>query len=190
MYGSLHTFSGPMFSGKTSALLKEYLWMSQLPCEILLIKPSFDNRYSETEVSTHTGVKIKAYNVASEFDIEDLIWTSNKPTPDSVFIDEAQFFTIRYFDSNIPFHQIVQRMLSDGINVYACGLDMDFQGNPFEVMANLLAMSDYVEKLKSTCVISGGIASKTFKKTTSNSRYELGENDIYEPRSNSHWRPK
>ena len=52
MRGSLETIVGAMFAGKTSELLKRILWANHQNKKIVVIKPSLDNRYSESKIIT------------------------------------------------------------------------------------------------------------------------------------------
>jgi thymidine kinase len=59
MRGSLETIVGAMFAGKTSELLKRILWAKHQNKKILVIKPSLDNRYSESKIITHNVLLFK-----------------------------------------------------------------------------------------------------------------------------------
>lgn len=177
-YGHLEVVCGPMFAGKTTELLKRVLWARNgLNQKVKVFKPAFDNRYSETEIVSHDGLRTVADSIATWVDLEG-DW-------DLVVFDEVQFFTDPHFDRDIV--EIVARLLINGTNVLATGLDMDWKGNPFYTTAMLLAMADKVKKLKANCTVSGRPAGKTFKKTRSGDSIELGASDLYEARSNEHW---
>jgi thymidine kinase len=102
-----------------------------------------------------------------------------------IFIDEVQFFMEPYFHGDIV--EAVRVWLSEGRQVVAAGLDMDWQGKPFVVTAKLLAMADNVIKTKANCTVCGHPAVKTYKKTPAGGSVELGSTDIYEARCNAHW---
>ena len=177
-YGTLEVICGPMYSGKTTETLKRILWAKNGENKrVLIYKPSFDNRYAETEIVSHDGLRAVANSVNRI--------TAIDPTYDLIVFDEVQFFTKPYFEDDII--EIVKSYLNEGINVFASGLDMDWQGNPFFVTGQLLAMADKVKKLKANCTISGRPAGKTFKKTGSGDSVELGAQDLYEARSNDYW---
>ena len=66
--GTLEIITGPMFAGKTSALLKKARSFSG---EMVLIKPSFDTRYGICEIKTHDGVAAEAFNLTNTNEILD-----------------------------------------------------------------------------------------------------------------------
>jgi thymidine kinase len=182
-YGNVTVFAGPMFCGKTSHLLQQYIWKNHAKDYSLLIKPAFDDRYSMTEVVTHLGLKATAANITDAARIMDYFQNDQYR---NLMIDECQFFTAPHVRGDIfPYLKL---LLNRGVNIYASGLDMDWMGEPFEVTAKLLAMADNVHKLKSVCNYSGKEASKTYKKSLSGGSVELGETDKYEARNNEFWR--
>lgn len=181
MYGSLTLICGPMFSGKTTELLKNILWQKNgLNKNVLVYKTSFDDRYAHEEVMNHDGLQAKALSIKT--------WDGNLPADtDVVFFDEVQFFDEPQFDGNLV--QIVHDLLSKGVDVYGAGLDMDAEGLPFEITAKLMAMSDKVIKLQSICAVCGQHATKTFRfvKETADGQVQLGGSESYEPRCTKHW---
>lgn len=73
------TFEGPMFAGKTSALVK-----TALAVKGEAFKPVIDSRYDKRDIVTHDGQRIKAEA------IDSLLPLIHKECP--LFLDEAQFF--------------------------------------------------------------------------------------------------
>jgi thymidine kinase len=59
---------------------------------------------------------------------------------------------------------------------------MDYKGNPFGQMPNLLSIADYITKLHAICMKCGNIANISYRKTADAGQVVLGEKDIYEPR--------
>ena len=59
---------------------------------------------------------------------------------------------------------------------------MNYLGNPFGQMPNLLAKADYITKLHAICVRCGNIANISYRLTEQEGQVLLGEKDIYEPR--------
>ncbi len=118
IFGKLVMYSGPMFSGKSTALLKEFLWQNHSGKRAILLKPSFDDRYSETEMVTHNGLRALAHNVSESDDIR------NHGDLDSVFIDECQFLIEPHFHGDAV--MAIRDLLYMGVDVYVSGLDMDY----------------------------------------------------------------
>jgi len=71
-----------------------------------------------------------------------------------VAIDEGQFFDEGLVD-------LCERLANEGIWVIVAGLDMDFRGEPFGPMPQLMARAERVDKLQAICVVCGGPASHT-----------------------------
>jgi len=184
-YGTLTVICGPMYSAKTKSILKRILWArSGLEKDVLVVKPSFDKRYSETRIVSHDGLSVNCQAITSWDEV-----SRKADFADIIFIDELQFFEEPRFDGNII--DIVIGLLKAGKDVVANGLDLDVAGRPFRVTALMMAMADEVEKLRSNCSICGQPATKTFKLEETAADGEnviaLGSVGVYEPRCNGHW---
>ena len=95
---------------------------------------------------------------------------------DVVAIDEAQFF-----DDEIV--GVCNKIANNGIRVIIAGLDMDYLGNPFGPMPNLMAISEYVTKVHAVCKKSGNVANYSYRKNKKKDIVVIGEKDKYEPLS-------
>lgn len=183
MHGKLTLLCGPMFSGKTTELLKRLLWASNgQGKKVAAFKPAYDQRYAKMKVVSHEGLSAEAEAIYH--------WgNTNQHLRDAkvraVFLDEVQFFTPPNFRGDIV--SIVQDLLDAGIDVVASGLDMDWQGKPFTASAMLAAMAEEIHKQKAICAVCGRPASRTYKKGGSQAKVEIGGNDLYEARCLRHW---
>lgn len=148
--GSIEVICGPMFAGKSEELLRRINRLVYAKKKFLVFKPSIDNRYSETEVVSHNKKAYKAISVAKSAELLKYI---NKDL-DAICIDEVQFF-----DQEII--QIVEQFASKGVRVICAGLDLDFKGDPFDIVSNLLARAEYVTKLTAICCVCGKEATRT-----------------------------
>ena len=52
--GSIEMITGPMFAGKSEELLRRINRLKYAKKNFLVFKPQIDNRYSETEVVSHS----------------------------------------------------------------------------------------------------------------------------------------
>jgi thymidine kinase len=95
-----------------------------------------------------------------------------------VAIDEAQFF-----DNGIV--DVCNQLANNGIRVIVAGLDMDYLGDPFGPIPNLMAVAEYVTKVHAVCKKSGNIANYSFRKNKKKDIVVIGEKDKYEPLSRS-----
>lgn len=166
---------GGMFSGKSTELQRQGERHVLAGHRIVFIKPDIDNRYSETDVVTHTGQKAKALSVPTHAKLTDFI---NPTEVDVILIDEVQFFTQRIIPS-------IWYFLSNDVKVYASGLDMDFLSDGFPTTEKLMAMADVVQKFHAVCEECGEdaviTAKRHFHESASSDVVELGAKETYIP---------
>jgi thymidine kinase len=184
MISQLAVFSGPMFAGKTTALIAA-VDAAARERPVVIVKPAMDNRYAETAIVTHDGVSHLAVPVSRPDEVFAAVAAASGDTKAHVFADEVQFMERPNFDGD--FHVVVHSLLMAGHPVTCGGLDCDWRGLPFDVTARLLAMADRVTKLTARCAVTGLPAQKTYKKVADNARVALGAADTYEPRCNAAW---
>ena len=80
MRGSLETIVGAMFAGKTSELLKRILWAKHQNKKIVVIKPSVDDRYSESKIITHNDLSHECFSMKNWNDVnKEYNFTNLKP---------------------------------------------------------------------------------------------------------------
>ena len=60
---------------------------------------------------------------------------------------------------------------------------MDYKGNPFGPMPNLMATAEFVTKVHAICTRTGGLAHYSYRKAEDDNLVFLGETDEYEPLS-------
>ena len=168
--GSIEVICGSMFSGKTEELIRRLKRVKIANLKLKIFKPAIDIRYDKINIVSHDTNFILSTPVESSQMILQLA-----QDVDVVGIDEAQFF-----DAEIG--NVCEQLALSGIRVIVAGLDMDYMGNPFGQMPNLLAKADYISKLHAICVICGNIANISYRKTADNGQVLVGEKDIYEPR--------
>ena len=60
---------------------------------------------------------------------------------------------------------------------------MDFKGNPFGPMPNLMATAEYVTKVHAVCTRTGNLAQYSFRKSENDKLVMLGETEESEPLS-------
>ncbi len=175
--GYIEVICGPMFAGKTEELIRRITRMEYAKRKYIVFKPRIDNRYSETEISSHNLRKIKAINIDNALDIYKYIDDSYQ----SVVIDEVQFFDEKMVE-------VVEDLASRGLRVICAGLDMDFRGKPFGIMPTLLAIAEKVTKLTAICVCCGEDATRTQRLIDGKEAYDdspivlVGAKESYEAR--------
>lgn len=148
--GKIEVITGCMFSGKSEELIRRLKRARIAKLQVQVFKPSIDTRFSNIEVVSHTGEKIQAEAVSSSIEILSKL----SSTINVVGIDEAQFYDVEII-------KVVREISRKGIRVILAGLDMDFRGEPFGPMGNLMAIADEVTKLHAICMVCGEEATMT-----------------------------
>ena len=175
--GRIEVICGPMFSGKSEELLRRLKRADIAKRPYQLFKPAVDNRYSETEVVSHSGQKMKCTPLAHARDIIERVGEDTK----IVAIDEAQFFDLRLIAT-------VLELTERGYRIVVAGLDMDSMGVPFGPMPQLLSIAEEVTKLTAVCEACGEPATHSHRrKGSKTSQLLIGEKDSYEARCREHW---
>lgn len=168
--GSIEVICGSMFSGKTEELIRRINRVRFAKLKMMVFKPSMDIRYSEREVVSHNRSAAKATPVENSAQILASVTDEIKV----VAIDEAQFF-----DGGLP--QVVNQLAARGKRVICAGLDMDYLGNPFGPMPQLMAIADDVYKTRAICVRCGQLANFSYRKGYCKDQVLLGEKAEYMP---------
>jgi thymidine kinase len=168
-HGWVEVICGSMFSGKTEELIRRLRRAEFANQELLLFKPKIDRRYSEENVVSHNGISFEAIQIDSSKEILEH-WKKER----IVAIDEAQFF-----DMDVV--KVVNELASKGVRVVCAGLDMDYMGNPFGPIPNLLASAEYVTKVHAICMSCGNLAQFSHRKSKEKEQVLVGAIDEYEP---------
>ena len=165
MSGRIEVICGSMFSGKTEELINR---IKKSGKSYKVFKPETDTRNIKNKIESHNKLEIKATTIKN---ITDILKVKTKY--EIIGVDEAQFFT----------HQIIEVcnvLANKGIRVIVAGLDMDYRGNPFGPMPNLLAIAEYVTKVHAVCTRSGKMASYTHRTVKNEDLVLLGDTRRYE----------
>lgn len=175
--GWIEVISGCMFAGKTEELIRRINVLSYAKKNIIVFKPKIDNRYSDSEIVSHSGAKVPCLVVEKTQDILKKI----EADTEVVAIDEVQFF-----DKDIV--EVCEYLADKGIRVMVAGLDKDFRGESFGVMPELLTRAEFVTKLTAVCAKCGAPATRTQRLVNGKpAGFEdpivmVGADESYEPR--------
>jgi len=157
--GRIEVITGPMFSGKTTELLRrlERYIIAGKTC--ILLKPSVDTRKQPIRFSSPRAT----------VEISPLVYQGDSPAPDVsvIALDEAQFFKEGVVRDIINWRD-------EGKTVLIAGLDMDFYRRPFGYMGQIMALADSVTKLTAICKC-GAEAPFTQKLTAGKNIIEIGD---------------
>ena len=168
--GWIEVICGSMFSGKTEELIRRLKRAKIAGQKVEIFKPRLDTRYAEREVVSHDANSVLSIPVENSRRILEL-----SEGVSVVGIDEAQFF-----DEELPY--VCQQLALRGLRVIIAGLDMDFRGQPFGPIPNLLAVAEYITKVHAICQHCGNLATHSFRLSEDESTVVLGEKDRYEAR--------
>jgi len=167
--GSIEVICGSMFSGKTEELIRRLNRAQFANLNVQIYKPIIDTRYDKNKVVSHNKKSIPAKSVKQSSDILGLVKNT-----DVIGIDEAQFFT-----DNLVL--TANTLANLKIRVIIAGLDMDFLGNPFGEMPNLLSIADHITKVHAICLDCGEIANHSYRTENDKKLIALGEKNKYKP---------
>ena len=148
--GWVEVICGSMFSGKTEEMIRRVRRARIAKQKVQVFKPAIDIRYAVEQVKSHNGLGHDAIPAMTAVELLNGV----EADTEVVGIDEIQFF-----DANIT--QVVQQLADRGVRVVAAGLDMDFRGEPFGPMPQLMSEAEHVDKLHAICVVCGAEASRT-----------------------------
>lgn len=169
--GWIEVVCGSMFSGKTEELIRRLRRAEIANQKVLIVKPAVDTRYQEEAIVSHNQNAIPSIPVEYARDI-----LAPAREADVVGIDEAQFFDQELVD-------VAKELANHGKRVIIAGLDMDFQGNPFGVMPELLATAEFITKVHAICQVCGSLANYSYRLAQEEkSQILLGEKNAYEAR--------
>ena len=166
--GQIEVICGPMFAGKTEALIGRLTEASNKGAHVQIFKPVLDSRYAEEVIMSHNSNSLPALPVRKAKDI-----LSKINYCDVVGIDEVQFF-----DDGLIMG--VNILANQGKRVVLSGLDMDYLGKPFDLVARLMSIAEYVTKLQGICTQCGAAAFFSHRLSKSKRKILLGEQKEYE----------
>ena len=166
--GWIEVICGSMFSGKTEELIRRLKRAQYAKQKVEIFKPAIDVRYDDEKVISHEFNEVSSTPVPSSANILLLANDVNV-----IGIDEAQFF-----DDELP--AVCIALANRCIRIIVAGLDMDYLGNPFGPIPNLMATAEFVTKVHAICVDCGDLANHSNRIVASKDLVHLGEQDEYE----------
>ncbi|MBI2956670.1 MAG: thymidine kinase [Acidobacteria bacterium] len=169
--GWIEVVCGPMFSGKSEELIRRLRRAEIARQRVQIFKPALDQRYAESEIVSHSDLRIPADLVASGAEILDKI----DARTEVIGIDEAQFLGAELVE-------VAQKLADMGKRVIVAGLDTDYLGRPFEPVPLLMTVAEEVTKLLAICVRCGNPAKHTQRLVASEERILVGAGGMYEAR--------
>ncbi|KAL1213356.1 Thymidine kinase b [Cardamine amara subsp. amara] len=179
--GEIHVVVGPMFSGKTTTLLRRMLAERETGKNIAIIKSDKDTRYCIESIVSHDGEKFPCWPLPDlscfkeRFGID-----AYENRLDVIGIDEAQFFGDLYEFCR-------EAADKEGKTVIVAGLDGDYLRRRFGSVLDVIPIADTVTKLTSRCEVCGKRALFTLRKTEEKETELIGGAEVYMPVCRSHY---
>lgn len=136
--------TGPMSCGKTEELLRRIRRCIIAKKKVKVISPDVDTRTKGDYIESRNGLFLEAVKVKHSIQILSVV----KPEDQIVAIDELQFF-----DENIV--SVITQLMNEGKKVIGTGLDLDFKGDMFGSMPQLMCIATQVDKLHAVCMKCG-----------------------------------
>ncbi len=136
--------TGPMSCGKTEELLRRIRRSIIAKKKVKVISPQIDTREQGDYIKSRNGLWLDAVKVKHSIQILSVV----KEDDEIVAIDELQFF-----DANIV--KVVAKLMQEGKKVIGTGLDLDFKGDTFGSMPELMCIATTVDKLHAVCMKCG-----------------------------------
>lgn len=159
----LYFYYSAMNAGKSTTLLQSAHNYEERGMNVLLFKPSIDDRDQVSTISSRIGLEAQAHVFDQHYDLYVHVRDEQKNRPiHCVLVDESQFLT----GKQVLQLTVVCDML--GVPVLCYGIRSDFQGEPFEGSKYLLCWAEELVEIKTVC--------PSGKKATMNARLnERGE---------------
>lgn len=145
--GRVEVVTGPMFAGKTEELLRRVRRAEIAGLRVQVLTHAIDTRSGTNRVASHSGLATRSVAVGSADEIPGGVPVGT----DLVAIDEAHFFG----PDLVP---VVDALAARGMTVLVAGLDVTYDGAPYEPMPSLMALAESVTKLTAICTVCGADA--------------------------------
>ena len=176
-------YTGPMFSSKTTKLLARIDRSKYQKKKTASFKPQVDDRYSViNQIVTHNDDHVQSCGVNTGEDILEIV-AGNQPI-DIIAIDELFM---------IPGGgKACIELFKKGYDVYVSSIELDFLGNPFEEVKEIMPFCTQIIKCKAVCSVCQEDARYTARKgdvhfaVSTDSVLQVGGEETYEPRCQLH----
>lgn len=169
---SIEIICGPMFSGKSTELLRIHN-KYKVKKKVLIVNHKIDTRYGENIVSTHNKIIGNAITLEN---LKDLFGTHQYKNCDVILIDESQFFTDLFDFSLIA-------VGNDKKIIIIFGLNGDCEQKKFGQITDLMPHADCITHLTAFCHYCKDMTkapfTKRIKKSKKEKQIEVGSEELY-----------
>lgn len=180
MSGKLELIIGPMFSGKSTELIREIRLARIIKKKVIVIKPLIDNRYKNDKIVSHSFESEECITVEILSEIDNKIIDY-----DLIVVDEGQFFV----DLK---ETVLQWVEKNNKHVIVGGLDGDYKRKPIGKILELIPYSDKCIKITSLCkeCNNGEKALFSHRTINNNEQVQVGGEESYVPLCRMHYLAK
>ncbi len=178
MCGKLELIIGPMFSGKSTELIRRIKLLQIIEKKVLVIKSTIDSRYNQDKITSHNYESVDCVVLGKLDEITD----DEVNKYNTVVVDEGQFFS-----DLVP--TITRWIDNFSVDIIVGGLDGDFQRQPIGTILDLIPHADQCYKLNSLCNIckDGTEAPFSFRLVNSADKVLVGGSESYIPVCRKHF---
>jgi len=167
--GGIQLILGPMFSGKSSELIKLIRRFNVKKQKTVVVKYSFDNRYSQEDVvSTHDKFHYPAIKCVSLLEVKSIL-----EEHDVIGIDEGQFFP--------DLLQVCEDLANKGKNIVISALNANFKREAFESILHIFPKCEKIINLQSICYFCNEDAPFTLRTVNNSEEILIGGIESYKP---------
>ena len=178
--GVLEVFPGCMFSFKTRRLIDRVRPLQHITgAEFIFFKPQIDTRTKEIRNDPLDYAEWVYVDQEHPEKMLELV----TPAHSYISIDEAHFFSKRLI-------RVLERLLLDGKNVGVAGLDLDFKGEPFGPMPEILCIANEIYKGSAVCQYPGCGAPATRTQRLNNGQPAAYNSPLVMIEGEAHYEPR
>ena len=168
-HGKIHLIIGPMFSGKSTELLRIIRRYNYKRKTTAVVAFELDDRYTNTEkVVTHDKFEYPAIKTRTIKEISDKLINY-----DVIGIDEGQFYP--------DIVEECEYLASIGKIVIISALSGNFKREPFEVISKLIPKCETVQNINAICFSCDEEANFSLRITKDQEEMIIGGEDMYKP---------
>jgi len=177
----LIVYAGPMFSGKTSALLMALERFKYQGRHVFPFKPKIDDRFQVGSIVSHMGWSLDAVQISTGKELIEamLVQMDDLAVPaEKCVVAVDEMFMIPGVAEQLIW------LYKRDITVVVSTLDLSHQCSPFDEVTKLLPWATKVKKFTSVCSVCHGDAHYTWRKAIDDEDrvIVIGGGELYEPR--------
>ena len=141
---TLTFYYSTMNAGKTIDVIKTAFNYETEDQAIMIFTSAIDTRSGTNKIKSRMGMEKEAISIKQTDDLYKMVQEASSKLG-CVLVDEIQFFSVKQI------WQLFNITHKLNIPVVCYGLRVDFMGNPFPASAQLMAIANKVEEIRTIC---------------------------------------